>query len=258
MQDTSTPVSTANKTREDVLILLVDDDDLFLNFCNRMLEREDFNVHTANNGKEGLEKVQEHHYDVILLDVSMPYMDGITCLKQLQETKCDAAVIMVTGRGDVQTAVEAMKHGAADFIEKPFSPNNLLVRIDEALAEREKAREANSNARSREPVVAYIEQHSAQINSRKDAATALGLSMDQVSTRIQKSTGQSFRQLLHLCRLKTAVHLLETTETEISHIAQRTGFATVQHFSRVFSNVKGISPRKYRQQSRLGNLPATD
>ena len=86
MQDTSPPVPTANNAREDVLILLVDDDDLFLNFCDRMLEREDFNVHTANNGKEGLEKVQEHHYDVILLDVSMPYMDGITCLKQLQET----------------------------------------------------------------------------------------------------------------------------------------------------------------------------
>ena len=80
----------------------------------------------------------------------------------------------------------------------------------------------------------------------------MGLSLDQISARIQVATSQSFRKLLHTCRLKNAMQLLETTEIEITHIASRTGFATVQYFSRVFSNIVGVSPRKYRQQRRLG------
>ncbi len=81
--------------------------------------------------------------------------------------------------------------------------------------------------------------------------------LDQISARIQVATYQSFRKLLHTCRLKNAMQLLDTTEMEIAHIAARTGFVTVQHFSRVFSNIAGVSPRKYRQQSRLGNPPVS-
>jgi transcriptional regulator GlxA family with amidase domain len=78
----------------------------------------------------------------------------------------------------------------------------------------------------------------------------MGLNVDQISTRVQAATGQSFRQWLNHCRLQTATRLLEDTDIEIARIAEKTGFATVQHFSRVFSNLNGLSPRKYRQQSR--------
>ena len=250
--------SSAQPTDDQPLsILVVDDDDLFLKYCNRVLDSETFDVHTAEDGLEAREKVRQHSYQVILLDVAMPNMDGISCLKRLQETGCDAVVIMVTGGGGVQTAVEAMKRGAADYIEKPFGPDNLLSRIDEALEKRKKEQDADSGVLSREPVVAYIQQHATQVNSRQDVAEAMSLSLDQVSARIQVATGQSFRQLLHTCRLKTAKQLLETTEIEIAHIASRTGFATVQHFSRVFSNINGVSPRKYRQQSRIGTSAAS-
>ena len=82
----------------------------------------------------------------------------------------------------------------------------------------------------------------------------MGLSLDQISARIQVVTSQSFRKRLHTCRLKNSMQLLETTEIEITHIASRTGFATVQYFSRVFSNIVGVSPRKYRQR-RTTRLP---
>lgn len=257
MENTLSSTATTDSVKKMLSILVVDDDDLFLKYCSRVLDDGIFAVDMAENGLKALEKVQQHDYDVILLDVSMPHMDGITCLKRLQEGDCSAVVIMVTGGGDVQTAVEAMKHGAADFIEKPFGPDSLLARIDEALTKRKQAREADSDELSREPVVAHIQQHATQVNSRQDVANAMGLSLDQVSARIQVATGQSFRQLLHTYRLKMAMQLLETTEMEIAHIAARTGFATVQHFSRVFSNIAGVSPRKYRQQSRLGNPPVS-
>ena len=189
-------------------------------------------------------------YDVILLDVSMPYMDGLECLDRLGKTESDALVIMVTGGGDVPTAVEAMKRGAADFIQKPFGPDSLRSRIQEAMRKKNEQRQ-EAEQLSRDPVVAYIQKNATKINGRQDVAEALGLSLDQVSARVQAATGQSFRGVLHTFRLKRASRLLETTEMDIASIAEETGFATVQHFSRVFSNVNGLSPRKYRQQSRL-------
>ena len=255
MANTSSSAPTTDGAARPLPILVVDDDDLFLRYCGQLLDEETLAIDIAEDGLKAIEKVRQNDYEVILLDVSMPHMDGITCLKQLREGGCDAVVIMVTGGGDVPTAVEAMKLGAADYIEKPFSPGGLLARIDEALTQRRQAQEDTSGL-SREPVVAYIQQHATQVNSRRDVADAMGLSLDQVSARIQVATGQSFRRLLHTCRLKTAIQFLETTEMDIARIALDTGFATVQHFSRVFSNITGVSPRKYRQQSRLGNATA--
>ena len=255
MANTSSSAPAPDGAVRPLPILVVDDDDLFLKYCSQLLDEETFAIDIAEDGLKALEKVRQNDYEVILLDVSMPHMDGITCLKQLREGGCNAVVIMVTGGGDVPTAVEAMKLGAADYIEKPFSPGGLLARIDEALTQRRQAQEDTSGL-SREPVVAYIQQHATQVNSRREVADAMGLSLAQISARIQVSTGQSFRQLLHTCRLKTAIQLLETTEMDIARIALDTGFATGQHFSRVFSNITGVSPRKYRQQSRLGNATA--
>jgi YesN/AraC family two-component response regulator len=232
-------------------ILVVDDDDLFLQYCKRVLSDSGMLVDLAGDGLQALEKAQTNSYELILLDVSMPYMDGIECLQRLKKTESAALVIMVTGGGDVSTAVEAMKLGAVDYIQKPFGPDNLRSRIEEALEKKKREGGEESEPLSRDPVVAHIQKNATQINSRKDVAEALGLSMDQVSSRVQTATGQSFRQLLHTFRLKRAVHLLETTEMDIAGIAEETGFATVQHFSRVFSIVKGVSPRKHRQQSRI-------
>ncbi len=247
MENSNTP-SSANRS-----ILVVDDDDLFLQYCQRVLNDTTAQVDLASDGLECLEKAQTKNYDVILLDIAMPHMNGLECLKKLQKTDCDAVIIMVTGGGDVATAVEAMKCGAADYIQKPFGPDNLRTRINEALSKQERQHE-ESEQLSRDPVVAYIQKNAVQVNARQDVAAALGLSLDQVSARVQAATNQSFRQLLHTCRLRKAMRLLETTEMEVARIAAETGFATVQHFSRVFSNLNGLSPRKYRQQSRLDSV----
>lgn len=230
-------------------VLVVDDDDLFLQYCLRILADQQVRVDLASDGLLALEKAQLFKYDVILLDVSMPYMDGLECLERLEKTESKALVIMVTGGGDVPTAVEAMKRGAADFIQKPFGPDTLRSRIQEAIRKK-KAQEDDTEQLSRDPVVAYIQKNATKVNSRQDVASALGLSLDQVSTRVQTATGQSFRSVLHTFRLKRAKRLLETTEMDIASIAKEAGFATVQHFSRVFSSVNSLSPRKYRQQSR--------
>lgn len=231
------------KLLDDGPILVVDDDDALRRLCSRVLSGRGYEVHTAQNGEDAVQRAQQQAYRVVLLDLKMPGMDGIETLKQLKSEGCRADVIMITGYGNVSTAVEAMKIGARDFIEKPFKPQDLQAMIEGVL----QRQDAEISA---DPVVGFIQQHATEIGSRKDVANRLGVSLERVSTRVQEETGLSFRQFLHACRLNLAKRLLETTELDISEISTRTGFQTVQHFSRVFSKRAGISPKNYRLQSR--------
>jgi YesN/AraC family two-component response regulator len=202
-------------------------------------------VHTAADAEEALRMVGKDDYRVVLLDLKLPGMDGIECLRQLKAEGFRGDVVMITGYGSVPTAVEAMKEGARDFIEKPFRPDDLQSMVEDILL-----RQSRDAELSDDPVVAFIQQHSTEISSRKDVATRLGVSLERVSSRVQEVSGQSFRRFLHTCRLNLAKGLLESTELEISKVAERTGFQTVQHFSRVFSKREGISPKNYRLKYR--------
>ena len=239
------PRPTTAELLDDAPILVVDDDEAMRRLCTRILATYGYQVHTARDGEEALRKVQTQIYRVVLLDLRMPGMDGIECLKRLKSAGCRADIVMMTGYGSVPSAVEAMKIGARDFIEKPFEPQDLQAMLEDILQ-----RQTRDAQLSTDPVVAFIQQHATEISSRKDVANRLGVSLERVSARIQEETGLSFRQFLHACRLDLAKRLLETTELDISEISTRTGFQTVQHFSRVFSKRSGVSPKKYRLQVR--------
>jgi len=223
-------------------ILIVDDDPALLRLCDRVLSTKGYTVRTASNGEEAL-RLEESR--VVLLDLKMPGIDGIQVLGRLKSLGCRADVVMVTGYGNVPTAVETTKLGASDFIEKPFKLDDLEAMIEDILLRRLRDSDLFDD-----PVVAYIQQHATEISSRKDVAMRLGVSLERVSSHVQEATSQSFRQFLHSCRLDLAKKLLETTLLNISEIWERTGFQTVQHFSRVFSRRSGISPKNYRLQAR--------
>ena len=114
-------------------ILVIDDEKPIRNTLKEILEYEDHKVEIAADGFEGLEKAKENKYDIILCDIKMPNMDGIEVLEKLEEFSPDVPVIMISGHGSVETAVEALKKGAYDFIEKPLELNRLLVTIRNAL-----------------------------------------------------------------------------------------------------------------------------
>lgn len=112
-------------------ILVVDDEKSIRNTLREILEYEKFIVDEASDGMEAIEKVKENRYDVILLDIKMPKMDGIEVLEQLMKLT-DAPVVMISGHGTVETVVEAIKKGAYDYITKPLDLNRLLVTIRNA------------------------------------------------------------------------------------------------------------------------------
>ena len=89
-------------------ILIVDDEEIVVRSCLRILSGDEFHVETAANGLEALAKVAEHDYDMLILDIMMPKMNGIEVLQRVKETHPDVDVIMITGLNEIETAVKAM------------------------------------------------------------------------------------------------------------------------------------------------------
>ncbi len=113
-------------------ILIIDDERSIRRALKEILEFEDFEVDEAENGKEGLEKALAETYDIIFCDIKMPMMDGMEVLAAFQKEKIESPVIMISGHGNIDTAVQAIKNGAFDFIEKPLDLNRILVTVRNA------------------------------------------------------------------------------------------------------------------------------
>jgi len=114
-------------------ILVIDDERSIRNTLKDILEFEKHQVALAENGKLGLEAAQNSVFDLIFSDIKMPEMDGIELLVNLKEKEIDVPIIMISGHGNIETAVECIKKGAFDFIEKPIDLNRLLVTVRNAL-----------------------------------------------------------------------------------------------------------------------------
>ena len=113
-------------------ILIIDDERAIRRAMREILEFEEFTVEEAENGKEGLEKALSTSFDIIFCDIKMPMMDGMEVLDELLKSKVETPVIMISGHGNIDTAVQAIKKGAFDFIEKPLDLNRILVTIRNA------------------------------------------------------------------------------------------------------------------------------
>jgi two-component system response regulator MprA len=110
-------------------VLIVDDDQRLLRMLRRTLSYEGFDVVTAANGQEGLDQVQAHRPDVIVLDWLMPEMDGIEMVKVLRDEDNRATVLMLTARDAIENRVEGLESGADDYLVKPFAPEELVARV---------------------------------------------------------------------------------------------------------------------------------
>ena len=114
-------------------ILVVDDEKNILSTLSRALRVEDYDVDVAGSAQLALERTEKRAYDLLLLDVKMPDLDGLSLLSQLREAGNDVPVIMMSGHGTIETAVEATRLGAHDFIEKPIHTDRLLLSIARCL-----------------------------------------------------------------------------------------------------------------------------
>ena len=117
-------------------VLLVDDEEEFTRILSERIESRGAHVDTAANGVEALEKATSRPYDAIILDLSMPEMDGMETLKHLLSENPDLQVIVLTGYASIEKGVEAIKHGAMEFLKKPAELQELVEQIQRAKAKK--------------------------------------------------------------------------------------------------------------------------
>jgi len=117
-------------------ILVVDDDEVIRDACDQLLSGMKYDVKLAADGKDGLEKIKKEAFDIVILDLKMPGLSGMELLKIIKEDNPETIVIVITGYATVESAVEAMKLGAYDFLPKPFTPEELRIIIRRAIDKR--------------------------------------------------------------------------------------------------------------------------
>ncbi|MEI6487796.1 MAG: sigma-54 dependent transcriptional regulator [Bacteroidota bacterium] len=114
-------------------LLIIDDEKSIRRTLREILEYEKYEVDEAADGMEGIALIQKNKYEVVLCDIKMPKMDGIEVLDKIMQISSDTTVVIISGHGNIETAVEAVKKGAFDFIAKPLDLNRLLVTIRNAM-----------------------------------------------------------------------------------------------------------------------------
>ena len=114
-------------------VLIVDDESSIIDSLEGILSDDGFEVMHAYNGYEALKKIEAESPDIVLLDIWMPGMDGIDTLKEIKKMSPNLPVVMITGHGSIESAVDATKSGAFDFLEKPLSIDKVMVTINNAL-----------------------------------------------------------------------------------------------------------------------------
>lgn len=126
------PPNSSDNAATTMNALVIDDEAGIREGCKRILARMGFQVFTAGRGEEGLEVIKNELISIVLLDLKMPGMDGLEVLGQLKEIDESILVIIITGFATIETAIEAMRRGAYDFIPKPFEPDHLRIVVDRA------------------------------------------------------------------------------------------------------------------------------
>jgi DNA-binding response OmpR family regulator len=118
-------------------ILVVDDDKSILRTFSRILQKSGYEIDTAETGKEAMEKTENRHYDLALVDVRLPDIDGTELLAKLKKQLQQTIKIMITGFPSLETGVKALDEGADAYLVKPVKPEELLILLEEKLKNRE-------------------------------------------------------------------------------------------------------------------------
>src|SRR5450830_1608312 len=140
-------------------VLVVDDEKGIREGCRRVLQAEGFRVAVATNGEAGLELARTAGFDLALIDVKMPGMGGIELVRQLQQMDPALVSVMITGYATIETAIDATRNGAHDFLPKPFTPDELMAKVEKGLERRWLMLEAQRLRQERERRLLRSEEH---------------------------------------------------------------------------------------------------
>src|SRR5512147_1086140 len=120
-------------------ILVVDDDKKVIGYLSKMLTKfDEFSVEVAESAEEALQKIQSGRFDLVLVDLKLPDMDGIQLITEIVNSKPEVLTVLITGHASIDSAVEAMKRGASDYLAKPFDLDDMVARLRRVLSEKKR------------------------------------------------------------------------------------------------------------------------
>lgn len=240
----------ADIARADKTILVVDDDPGTLEMHARIVQTHSptHRVLQARNGREALATLQQEPVDLVLLDLTMPEMDGFAVLEAMREQPRtrDIPVIVVTGQVLTAGEMARLNRGVATVLGKGlFSVDETLAHIGAVLEHR---RQLNSEAqRLVRQAMAYIHEHYADPLTREDIARRVGLSADYLTACFRQELGKTPIAYLNCYRVYQAKRLLKESDQTVTEIAFNVGFSDSGYFARVFKREVGVSPQAYRR-----------
>jgi signal transduction histidine kinase/ligand-binding sensor domain-containing protein/CheY-like chemotaxis protein/AraC-like DNA-binding protein len=259
------------KTRYRVLI--AEDDDEIRQYISHELGAE-FHISGCNNGKEALEIILREKIDLVISDIMMPEMDGVTLCKKMKQNinVSHIPMIMLTAKSKAEDRIEGLEAGADAYLVKPFNTEVLRTTVFNLINNRERLKGQRSNELIIEEKVDKIERKSNNevlmnkiikvINERLSdpalnvemLAACVGLSRVHMHRKLKELTNQSTKNFIRNIRLKQAATLLIKNDLTVSEVAYATGFVSISHFSNSFKEFYGVSPTEYKEMGDIKNV----
>ena len=268
---TKTAESTGKRTQanRNFNILIVDDDAEIAHYIKTELS-DWYRFEHASNGKEGLKMLLTGKYDLVISDVMMPVMDGVTMLKKIKGNSnvSDIPVILLTSKSEVENRLEGLRKGADAFLAKPFNMEELHILIDNLVDNVRRIRGKYSGAQGQkakieqiqvkgnndalmERVMKYMNEHLADPDLNVEKLTEdVGISRAQLHRKLKEIAGVSAGEFIRNLRLEQAARLIEEGQINITQVAYSVGFCNQTHFSTVFKKHYGMSPSEYAETKR--------
>jgi len=233
-----------------------------------------YQVQTAATATAALEILASHHFDLILLDYQLPDLLGTSVLQAIKRLFPSTLVVLMTGFGTEDVAIQALRGGASDYLRKPIDFQDLLTRIDALLTVRrgERGKRLNPYVQPGDPAapwalpeadlktdeqgrailkaLRYVDEHLDGGASLAAVARAAGMSKYHFCRRFRETTGLYFREYLARRRIARAKELLQGSNRTISEVFREVGFKDMTHFGRVFKRLEGQLPSEYRREIR--------
>ncbi|MDT8316943.1 MAG: response regulator [bacterium] len=239
-------------------ILIVDDEVNLLKSLARFL-KDEFHIHTAQSGKEGLMVLSRHPVSMILLDLSMPDMNGIEVLEEIRRKEYPLKVVIMTGRRDYDWSRRCADLAVNGFIEKPFHPEDMLKRMRLILdAKRCKGvhdmlgeafnKKQDSISPTLKRTLSYIEANFPKKISREEIAEYLGISPQYLSRLFRDECGIQLKDFINKCKIEKALEHIKTNPSiSIGDIAESVSISDPNYFCRLFKRHTGTNPTEFKK-----------
>ena len=227
----------------DVRILIVDDEPAVCEVLQRYVADEPWTTETAGDGREALALLCNRHFDVVVVDLVMPNLNGMDLLNSIQQRGIRTDVVILTGYGDVETAVQAMKMGAREFLEKPITQPEFVGTIRRLIEQRGPPPPHVLAGR----MDAFLRDHACDSTLRLSTlCSRFRVSPRYASKMFREHVGASFRRRLCYWRIQEAKRLLASTDLPVYRVAEKCGFRNHRRLAEAFRRLERLSPGEYR------------